>query len=154
MGNEVKDIIYSGAVSFSWILNSSYIASKNNAFKEVLNEYEKEYNGKINNGATILAFAYIALVFPKESDLLENITDIDYQIFEVIRDDRNSCENIHDFLKRLRNSISHAKIEIDDKGCFTFKDGRNTINFIVKIDSSDFGDFLIKLLIELENKLT
>jgi len=134
-------------------LKSSHLASKNEGFKEVLDEYEGIYKGKINNGATLLAFAYIALVFPKESDLLENITDIEYTKFKLIQDEKRSFENLKEFLRRLRNSISHANIQIDDEEYFIFTDGRPRINFKVKIKASDFGNFLVNLLIELEKKL-
>ena len=150
---QAKDIVHSGAISFSWILNSSKIAKENDSFKQILNNYESQYGEKVNNGATLLAFAYLALVFPKESDLISDISDINYQNFEIIQDDRQSVNNIQDFLRRLRNAISHANIEIDNNGNFIFSDGLPNINFKVIISANNFGNFLVNILAELEKKL-
>ncbi len=147
-----KDIVYSGAISISWILNSSKIAKENDSFKQILNNYESQCGGKVNNGATLLAFAYLALVFPRESDLISDISDIDYQNFKITQDDRQSGNNIQDFLRRLRNALSHANIEIDDNENFIFSDGQ-PINFEVRISAANLGDFLVNILSELEKKL-
>ena len=153
-----KNIVYSGAVSFSWILNSSNIAESNDTFKQILNEYEHKHKARINNGATLLAFSYLALVFPRESDLLSDIININYEKFNIQLDKKKSCNSLQVLLRRLRNSISHANIEIDNNGNFTFidgqlKDGQLNIDFKATISATDFGNFLLALLLGVEKKV-
>ena len=148
-----KDIIYSGLISFSWILKSEEYAKNNNDFSNILKNHEHTLNGKINNAGTLMAFSYLTLVFPKESGLFNEIDTVNYDSFQCLMDTRNSFDNFTSFLRRIRNSISHSNVEVHDNK-FIFKDGppNGDINFKTIISVPDFGNFLVHLINELNKE--
>jgi hypothetical protein len=61
-------------------------------------------------------------------------------------------EKSSQFLRRLRNSVAHARFEVDEDLMFVFRDGRNVVDFEVQASAdhlmaflSDVGSKLVNL---------
>ena len=142
-----KDLLFSAHISFEWIFR---FKEENFPLKNELLEYERMKGGPIINAGLLVSFAYLVLVFAKESDLINDsdiIENLTINDFEIVLDEKGSSNDKSKFLTRLRNAISHANVEIKDKNII-LKDRipNKDFDFEVRIKTKDFGNFMNSVL--------
>lgn len=131
-------------------------------FDEFLKQYEyEEYKGRfhLGNQGVILMLMYALLVIPREllreeGKIFESFKFNTKEHFNIKIPDRGDISNI-DFLRFLRNAVSHANIEIltGENGVFKFWNippNTSKRNFEVEIDKqgllaflTEFGKFYV-----------
>ncbi|MDX1905015.1 MAG: HEPN family nuclease [Thermonemataceae bacterium] len=146
MNSQKKDILYSALLSYQWLF-----ICKDEKFplRKDLEKFETFKGGPIINAGVLISFAYMVLVFARESKLYNKflIDNLNINDFQIELDELNSSTQTLDFIRRIRNSLAHANLLID-KTYIIFQDGKpNTkINFRVRILTSDFGNFMNNVL--------
>ncbi len=92
------------------------------------------------NPGLVLAACYIYFVYPREATIgLIDVAGLDVSSFVLSRSVTSS-----ELLRRLRNSLSHARFSIDAQGFFTFRDQRpdGTDVFSARIHFAALGTFV------------
>jgi hypothetical protein len=129
-------------------LNSDYYKNMNFQDKYIKDELPSI---GIENQGSLLIFLYTMLVIPKE--LLTNLFNDDFnKLNEMIEDIKseaisnyNSDEHSIDYIRHIRNSIAHARVEFISNKSVIFKDNNNTYECTIEIPLSKIGLFLTEL---------
>jgi hypothetical protein len=149
--SQKDNLLYSMWISFNWL---NVCKSEDYPLRNQLQEYESHAGGPIINAGTLIAYAYMVLVFAKESKMLNKfvLTHTNIKDFGIELDAQSSATDKAKFINRLRNSISHARIFIEEQS-IVLEDGNYDKNkreymtdFRVKIPTAKFGNFLNKIL--------
>jgi len=115
-------------LSISWIFESFKIAQNNpnTTVSEAFSKYIKEDRTILINHGLLLAACYMYFLLPKEKKV-EDI-NIDSKLFKTSYTKKNIA-------RRLRNSIAHGRIKIEENGDIVFEDNnkQKTDPFEVKI---------------------
>ncbi|MGL5051945.1 MAG: hypothetical protein ACRC6E_15140 [Fusobacteriaceae bacterium] len=137
-------------------LESEYYKNKISD-RDILMKTSLEKTGEIDGqGALLLAF-YTYLVIPKEllstrykaelSKINKFIMNIDGMEYETEYPNEQKGEEI-DYIKHIRNAISHCNVEFDPKKTVSFKDQHpydKSIYSCLKIPLKSIGEILSKL---------
>lgn len=129
-------------------LNSDYYKDMN--FQD---KYIKDHLPTIgiDNRGSLIMFLYTMLVIPKElltnlfSDDFNNLNNIIEEIESESLSNYNSDKNGIDYIRHIRNSIAHARVEFISHKLVIFKDTNNNSECIIKIPLSKIGLFLTEL---------
>jgi len=117
----------------------------------------------LRNSAFVLSLLYCMLVIPKEiwarDALPPELASLDphpiLALFSVtLKPSKFDEEPFHTLLRRLRNSVAHARFAIDDSGKITFWDQRNDStpkDFEASITSDSLSLFLSTVGVALSN---
>lgn len=124
--------------------------------KEVADSYGlMDYN--FLNPAYISSLLYCLLVVPREVFLVDNDSNLDQLLpaasvlvfFDIKHDTENVRGRSSQFIRRLRNSVAHARFTVDNEMNFTFTDKRNCSSvqdeFVVEASASSLMLFLSKI---------
>ena len=151
-------LINQAIIGVEWLKEINEASNADKTLRTILKENEERLFLKderpLNTGVLMMA-AYLLFVYPREQELLKlDFTSIDISNFNIVYEDSNN-RNPQQLCRRLRNSISHAKFEIQhQKNMIVFHDddkGKNRIDF--EIGSVDFGTFINSFILEV-NKQT
>jgi hypothetical protein len=136
--NKTSISILAQGFTLSEFLTQFVIALSNNPEKSVIQFYREfeqrlglEYQAGRNvvfTAGVMLALLYLLIVFPKEKFRLKNedvlVKQLDNAWGKITVETANSDSiTLKDLVRRLRNSISHARIHFSDDG-FLFEDSR------------------------------
>lgn len=110
-------------------------------------------NYSFMNQAYIASLLYCLLVVPREVFVARNDSALDARLpsntvtdfFKIERDTKGAAARSSNFLRRLRNSVAHARFSVDDQMVFRFTDRpapRSTDEFIITASIQNLGDFL------------
>lgn len=130
---------------------------KNKTLKEFYNSF-KEQQGLSNfpfslkNQGAVICFLYAFLVIPREiwERDEEQGTEFSFKTIENfdVTIGKDQADNTWNFLRLMRNAISHANFNIDtDENKYTFwnNDRQGNHNFEVKVSHSGLGEFLTEV---------
>lgn len=107
----------------------------------------------VDNQGSLLMTLYAMLVIPKElvfEKYQENVIEIQNYLrskCDLIKNDYRTPKDEIDFLKHMRNSVSHAKVEFVPNKSIKFTDQNPKSNKVIQFDMplTSIGDFLSKL---------
>ena len=125
------------------------------AIDQVSNNYGLSHY-QFMNQAHIVSLLYCLLVIPREVFVSGNENILDQRLpsdsvvtfFDIIHDANNSKLRSSQFIRRLRNSVAHARFTIDSQMNFTFSDRSPRAlddEFIVKASVSSLMAFLSRI---------
>lgn len=131
------NLLTQAQISIGWLLES---AKNENAS---LTEYRRQNeNCEILNPGILMAYAYIAFVYPKETAL--NAVDVNDLNFSKFTIEPDKTLKPKDIVRRLRNSIAHGRFTVSPNAEITFEDncrcGKDP--FRARISCGDFGHFV------------
>jgi len=91
------------------------------------------------NPGLVLAACYIYFVYPREAIESIDLSGIDLSSFRI-----SPQIGPNEVLRRLRNSLSHGRFEIDEAGIFTFREHKadGTDLSVVQVHFADLGTFV------------
>lgn len=134
-------LLFEANRSFGWIFKcrSLYVKHRDTSLRALLAPHMHGDACDLINPGLVLAACYIYFVYPRETALEEvDLSSLDTSGFEL-------AEQIAplDLIRRIRNSLSHGRFEIDDKGVFTLRDhsASGTNLFMTKIHFARLGEF-------------
>jgi HEPN pEK499 p136 len=127
--------------SFGWIFkcHSLYDPNQDDRLRDLLAPHIHDNGCDLINPGLVLAACYIYFVYPRET-VLEKI-DLSLLDSSAFKPSKNIATL--DLIRRIRNSLSHGRFEIDDKGMFVLRDNnpKGTDPFETEIHYSDLGEF-------------
>lgn len=137
------NLVTQAQISISWLFES--VQSKEPKISDYLQQFKMKNEGcDIINPGILMAFAYIAFVYPRETSLFDKIdvSRLDFSKFKFL-------ENVgklspKDIVRRLRNSIAHGRYSITPDAKITLEDNCNCGKdpFKAEIICGDFGTFI------------
>jgi hypothetical protein len=136
------NLVIQARISISWLFESVQI--KEPKFSDYLQQFKKKNEGcDIINPGILIAFAYIAFVYPKETSLdMIDVSELDFSKFSFRKDEGEVKPKA--IVRRLRNSIAHGRYSIARDAKITFEDnctcGKDP--FTAEIACGDFGAFI------------
>lgn len=160
--SEHENLIIQTYMNFIWLHEiHSLEFVKTNEYKTL--KFSDEYTqktiaerGVINQGSIPVAL-YSMLVIPKETifnEYIDEYNDINTYIANVLKPQTDSTyksdENVIDYLRHLRNSVSHAKFSMTEyHGFVIFMDenSRSGEKFECKLSNLDLGKIIEKLIL-------
>jgi hypothetical protein len=127
--------------SFSWIFKcrNVFVARRNDSLRRLLAPHMHGDACDLINPGLVLAACYIYFVYPKETALMGvDLSTLDTSGFKL-----SSQVTPVELIRRIRNSLSHGRFEIDDRGVFTLRDrsASGTDLFETQIHFSSLGEF-------------
>ena len=134
-------LLFEANRSFGWIskCRSIYVAGRNVSLRDLLAPHMHGEACDLINPGTVLAACYIYFVYPKEtaSEGID-LSSLDTSGFRLSAEIKPL-----DLIRRIRNSLSHGRFEIDDGGVFTLRDqsASGTKPFETRIHFSHLGEF-------------
>ena len=134
-------LLFDANRSFSWIFKcrNLFVARRNTNLRHLLAPHMHGDACDLINPGLVLAACYIYFVYPKETALMGvDLSTLDTSGFKL-----SSQIAPLDLIRRIRNSLSHGRFEIDDGGFFTLRD-RSTSGtdlFETRIHFSSLGEF-------------
>lgn len=146
------NVLIQGYLSLIWCQESQNPKNKDKKVSELLQDFQ-EHNENIMpfNIGSMLSTAYICFLYPQQRQYEQlNFDKLDISKFNHLLEPKQTYNN-KSFLRRIRNSLSHAKFEINANN-FIFYDGQNTIDFKVTISIPEFGNFLNNFFHESKNQ--
>jgi hypothetical protein len=134
-------LLFEANRTFGWIFKcrSAYVARRNTSLRDLLGPHMHGEACDLINPGLVLAACYIYFVYPKETALMGvDLSSLNTSGFKL-------AEEIApvELVRRIRNSLSHGRFEIDDEGFFTLRDhsATGTNSFETKIHFSQLGEF-------------
>ena len=134
------------------------LATDTPAFRESINIVKGKYRLQeydFMNPAYIISLLYCLLVVPREIWLKNGSNRIIYsevgkcdsiRNFTIIIPENYNGLSVDEFLKHMRNSISHARFSIDQEMVFTFSDQfNNKESFMASISAKDLMKFISEI---------
>lgn len=146
-----------GMKSVLWLMNCNDLPEKvgshealNTTMEQMMEATfgQKHHNYRLLNDAVLMMAAYLYFVYPKEKLNEIDLTNISVDDFKIIEE-----EKPHDkkkLIRRIRNSIAHARYEIES--CvitfidFVPPDKSDWVKF--QIPTEPFGDFIEQFRVE------
>jgi hypothetical protein len=137
-----RRLVFAANSSFSWIFEcvSIFNSGDRSSIREKLAPHMHGNACDLINPGLVLAACYIYFVYPKETAIEHvNLSQLDISKFTL-----SSPITPSNLVRRLRNSLSHGRFEIDDKGIFTFFDQQKSglVDFEAKIHFGSLGEFV------------
>jgi len=132
------NLVVQAQISISWLFESSN-SQDSNLQAAVAKFRAQNENCELINPGILFAYAYITLVYPRETALEKiSTTALDCSEFTF------KAGKQKDLIRRLRNSIAHGRYSISSDAVITFKDNCRCGNdpFEVEVSCGDFGSFL------------
>ena len=132
------------------------------AFQSAAHEVSSGYGIRdyqfMNNPAYVASLLYCLLVVPRQLFVEGNEIFWDSQVppatigshFVIKTAAPEILEKSSQFLRRLRNSVAHARFEVDEDLMFVFRDGRNNV---VDFEVQAPADRLMAFLSDVGSKL-
>lgn len=146
------NVLTQGYLSLIWCQESQNPENQNKKVSELLQDFKRRNENIMPlNIGSMLSAAYICFVYPQQKQYEQlNFDNLDISKFKHLLEPKKTYNN-KSFLRRIRNSLSHAKFEINADN-FIFYDGQNTIDFKVTISILEFGIFLNNFFHESKNQ--
>lgn len=137
---DILNLITQAQIGINWLYESTRSENSTQPFNELLYNFKKQNeNIQIFNQGTVLMFAYVSLLLPKEQlfDEILNSKKIRFNVdkFEV------KLGKKYNIIRGIRNALAHGNILIEGN-YFIFKDKlpkAKEYHFIVKVSFADFG---------------
>ena len=127
--------------SFGWIFkcHSLYDSDQDDRLRDLLAPHIHGKACDLINPGLVLAACYIYFVYPRETAIkMIDLSLLDSSAFKL-------SKNIttHKLVRRIRNSLSHGRFEINDRGIFVLSDNNleGTDPFETEIHFTDLGEF-------------
>ena len=148
------DFVEKGWLGVEWIIRSNDAKNSDKTLKDLyFEQIAPNWNGeRLFNEGVIMMAAYLLFVYPIERDFNKiNLSNLEFSDFTIIVDKLNLFQtNKLLFLKKIRNSIAHARYEIKNN-IITMSDSNsqnsNNIEFIIGL--VNFGIFIQNFSVEL-----
>jgi hypothetical protein len=148
------DLVEKGWLGVEWIIRSNDIKNADKTLKDLYGEQiAPNWNGErlFNEGVLMMA-SYLLFVYPIERDFDKiDPTSLEFSDFTILTDVLNQFQSDKLlFLKRIRNSIAHARYNIKNN-VITMSDfnQQHTNNIEFSIGLVNFGIFIQKFAVEL-----
>ena len=132
------NLVRQAQISILWLYASAN-SSDNSVRKALANFRSQNENCEVINPGILLAYAYIAFVYPHETAFKKvSMARLDCSKFTL------KAGKQKDIIDRLRNSIAHGRYSISPDAVITFKDNNSCGNnpFEVEVSCGDFGAFV------------
>lgn len=140
------NLVSKGLLGLYWIMECNKVKNANKTLADLYySDFAQDWNNErlLNSGVLMMA-SYLLFVYPQQADF-DNIdfSQVDISKFKVTFQDIENLES-KVFCKRLRNSISHAKFEINemDHQIFFWDDNSGKNKIELNISSENFGKFI------------
>lgn len=141
------ELVSKGLLGLFWIMECNEAENKDKTILDLYSSHfgEKWDGERLLNTGVLMMSSYLLFVYPQQSDFNEiRFEEIDISNFNIISED-NDNSDIKRFCNRIRNSISHAKFQINNQtNIINFKDNKrnNKDKIEFEINIVDFGGFI------------
>lgn len=153
------NLIYKAYCGIQWIMESNSVTDKKKTLAELYDEKIRPIWGNerlLNDGVLMMASSILLVyVLEKENRKKVDLSKIDISQFKITFSKKKHSTS--EFLRRIRNSISHGKYKFDKKDKILFQDfipsKRSTTEIRFQIDKVNFGMFLTNFAKEIDRQV-
>lgn len=136
-------------INFSDALENKGIQDINSFYDSFKKKYLNDIDFPIKNQGLTISLLYMLLVVPREmwENQQANGTQFPFTTRNLFETEKGSDFDTWNFVRCMRNSVSHANFDMNNQGKYTFYNiqQNGNVNFKVKIMHSDLFKFITEI---------